>query len=153
MFLRFLLKHMDHAALYPSGGGGSCVDLANLYLWECYALPAVRLNAADWAHALIPGFVWVANGPWNYPPQGAIVVWGQNPAIGTGNLSESTTHHMTRGQNPAIGTGPYGHVALAVDSDSVEFLSFDQNWPAGHVAAFVSHSYTGVLGWHCPPLP
>jgi hypothetical protein len=115
----------------PGGLGGQCVDLTNVYVMA-QGKPAVRRNAVAWAAAgAIPGWLWVPNGPRNYPPLGAVVVW--------------------KGNVTAIGTGPYGHVAVVMAADPVALLTLDQDWPEGSPVALVWHGYEGVAGWWQQP--
>lgn len=125
----FVAKYLGQSVTAPGGLGGQCVDLANLYLVECRNLQPVRLNAVDWATHAIPGMKWQPNGPVNSPPSGSLVVWGPDPAIGTGQ---------------------YGHIALALAGDPSNFVSVDQDWPFGAPVALTLHGYLGVLGWHRP---
>jgi hypothetical protein len=107
------------------------VDLVNIYLAHL-GHPAVWANAASWAGAgRVPGWTWVANGPVNAPPAGAIVVWRPNV--------------------PALALGPFGHIAIALAADPDALLTLDQNWPVGAPVAPVLHIYGGVAGWHVPP--
>lgn len=43
-----------------------------------------------------------------------------------------------------------GHVAIFIEGDEKQFLSFDQNWPVGSNCHKQSHSYDGVVGWLRP---
>jgi hypothetical protein len=63
------------------------------------------------------------NKPDNYPPLGAIVVWGA-----------------------AWGQG-HGHCAIAVAANSSRLAVFEQNNPAGSPPILATHDYSGVLGW------
>lgn len=130
MFLHFLLSHLHQRVQAPGGIGGQCVDVCNLYLLQVWAQPPVRANAIDWRAAKVAGWQWVENGPTNYPPQGAIVVWCEDAAVGT---------------------GPYGDVAIAIDADAQEMLVYGQNWPEGAGCEFRANTFQGVSGWLMPP--
>jgi len=110
----------------PGAWGGQCVDAADDYIRRVYGLQPVRLNAIDWYRKPAPGFTVVPNNPTNYPPPGALVVWGVNPRAGTGQ---------------------YGHIAVAVAANRDVLVSVDQNWAGVKKCAIVEHSYDGVLGW------
>lgn len=128
--LSCIFTHLGHRLTAPGGLGGGCVGWVNIYLQDVFATPPVHANAVDWKHAAIPGFARVTNGPTNFPPYGAIVVWGPSPLVGI---------------------TVFGRVAVAVLADSMRLLTLDQNWPEGSPLALVAHSYAGVLGWWVPP--
>jgi hypothetical protein len=111
------------------GLGGQCVDLCNVYLKDVRGQPSVFANAVDWRMARINGMTWTPNGALNFPDPGAIVVWG-----------EFLPH--------AINSD--GHVAVAIASNSMVLISFDQDWPVGAPSLMTAHDYGGVLGWHNP---
>lgn len=125
--LSFASGTLGHRVTSPGGLGGQCVDLVDLYLLQELGKPQVQLNAVDWVGIQIPGMEWVKNEPNNYPPIGAIVVWG-------------------RYAPHAIGV--YGHVAVALVADGLYLVSLDQNWPEGAPVSLRMHDYGGVLGWH-----
>jgi len=110
----------------PGAWGGQCVDAADDYLSRVYGLQPVRLNAVDWYRQGVPGFTTVANSPTNYPPPGALVVWGPNQIAGTGQ---------------------YGHIAVVVAANANVLVTVDQNWAGLRVCRIVEHTYNGVLGW------
>lgn len=130
-FLRFVLNSLHRRLTAAGGEGGQCVDLVNCYLQAVWGLPGIHANAVDWQAARIALWTWTPNGPSNHPAQGSIVVW--KPA-------------------PAVGVGAYGHVGLAIDADSSDLLTLDQNWPSGSACEFIGHTYVGVAGWHSPPV-
>lgn len=109
--------------------GPQCMDLAERFARD--VINSVRLggNAIDVAHKGIPGYVWVANQPENYPMRGDLVVWGPN-------LSQ--------------GIGEYGHIAIALVADQRTLVTYDQNFPEGSPPHMWVHSYAGVLGWQHP---
>jgi hypothetical protein len=124
--LTFASRHLGQIVQSRGGLGGECVDLVNLWLQEARGLPGVQANAVDWRNVTLPGYIWVPNTAYDFPPEGAIAVWGRDATAGT---------------------GPFGHIALALAADNLHLLSFDQNWPTGDACRFVLHVYAGVLGW------
>lgn len=113
--------------------GPQCTDLVNDYLRQVWSLGPLGGNAIDFQRDTLQGWRWVPNSPSVRPPTGAVVVWN--------------------GPNAAIGTGAAGHTAISLLSDLSTMLTFDQNWPTGHTAQQVRHSYVAVAGWFVPPAP
>ncbi len=124
--LTFVATHRGDRVTAPGGIGGQCVDLANLYLADVLVKSPIRANAVDWQRAHIAGMTWTPNGPVNGPGAGAIVVWNATPAHGIGQ---------------------FGHIAVALLADSMDLLTFDQDWPVGAPCSIVGHDYRGVAGW------
>ena len=112
----------------PGGIGGQCVDLADDWIKAASGLPPVRANAVDWRHAgaFLRGWRWVDNTATNYPPAGALVVWGPSAAAGT---------------------DADGHIAVVLAADPDSLVTADQNWSMIEKAEVWGHSYAGVLGW------
>jgi|SRR5579871_4584289 len=127
--LAFVQLNLGIYVTAPGGDGGQCVDLANLFLIDVHGAPEIHANAIDWRQHTIGGMKWVANGPTNSPPAGAIVVWGPYAPWGI---------------------GPYGHIAVALIADGLSLITFDQNWPDGAPCQLTLHDYGGVLGWFEP---
>jgi CHAP domain len=125
----FIDRHNLTVVTAPGGLGGQCVDLANLYLAEELRQPHIWADACQWRNANIKGVVWTSNGPFNFPPIGSLVVWCQSASAGVGVA---------------------GHIALVVAADVRHLVTFDQNWPIGSPCHMVTHSYSGVVGWHQP---
>jgi len=123
--LAFAMRYLGHQVQAPGGIGGECVDLANLYLLAL-GHPHVYRNAADWAGMALPGFIWQANSPANYPASGDIAVWHSDGPEGI---------------------GANGHIAVVLVADSMQLLTLDQNWSV-RVVTLQLHSYAGVAGWH-----
>lgn len=119
----FVAAHNGTYVMAPGGLGAQCVDLADLWLIANGGSP-VRANAIDWATAAIPRWTWEMNGPVNYPPAGALVVWGTFAGL----------------------TGADGHVAICVLADGESLVTYDQNW-SNQPCQVVIHTYAGVLGW------
>lgn len=125
--LDFVRLHNGRYLTAPGGVGNQCVDLINVYLAERWGLTPVRLNAVDWKGATIHGYIWTPNGPDNSPELGSLVVWQQTFSVGV---------------------GPYGHIALAIQADANNLISFDQDWPLNAPCRLTPHTYEGVVGWH-----
>lgn len=128
--LEFVRAHNGGYLTAPGGVGRQCVDLVNVYLQERWGLTPVRLNAVDWQHATIHGYIWTPNTPDNSPDLGSLVVWNQTPSLGIGQ---------------------YGHIALALIGDNDTLITFDQDWPFNAPCRLTPHTYEGVAGWHRIP--
>ena len=124
--LDFAAARVGQYVRSPVGLGGQCVDLVEVWAAHLGA-PAVPGNAVDLLRNA-PNAAWQVelNGPTNYPPVGAIVVWGEDSRVGI---------------------GPYGHTAVCLAADPHWLLTLDQNWPPGRPVGVVLHSYMGVHGW------
>ena len=102
---------------------GQCVGLverwldANLktHIWG--DARALLLNADPQVYKVVD------NTPLNFPPLGAVVVWG------------------------ADWGGGYGHCAIAVAANASRLAVFEQNNPVGSPPVLATHDYSGVLGW------
>lgn len=109
-----------------SVNSGQCVGLVEVWV-DTITHPRIAGNAKDLlANADPQHYTIVQNGPSNFPPPGAIVVWG-----------------------PSWGEG-YGHCAVAVAGSPLQLVVFEQNDPAGYPPLVATHSYSGVLGWAVP---
>lgn len=102
---------------------GQCVGLV-----ECWLDANLKTHVWGDAKALL----WNAdrnvykvteNTPSNFPPLGAIVVWG------------------------ATWGGGHGHTAIAVAANPERLAVFEQNNPVGSPPVLATHDYAGVLGW------
>lgn len=124
---RFIQSTRERPAVAPGGDGGQCVDLVELWM---LALGASR----TWANAVglldvAPRSEWLVtlNTPLNYPPEGAIVVWGPWAPFGIGSM---------------------GHCAIVRWADVVKLDVYQQNYPNGARAGYGGFpNYGGVLGW------
>lgn len=102
---------------------GQCVGLVEAWL-DVWAKPHIWGDAKDLlANADPKHYVVTANGPSNYPPPGAIVVW------------DSTWG------------GGAGHTAVVVAATALLLGVFEQNNPEGAPPLLGTHPYDGVLGW------
>jgi hypothetical protein len=104
-----------------------CMDLAHFYCYLVLGIEDKSVLAADYAKNVWLKFQpsWLkyfkkeANGPYNFPTRGDIVIW----------------------------KGTYGHIAICADANSMTFHSFDANYPVGSYPHIQFHDYTNVLGW------
>lgn len=125
-------KNVQGTALDLDGSyGPQCMDLARSYLRTCHVGVDITGNAVDVGNQRLPGWRWVENGPVNFPPPGALVVWHANA--------------------PRAGTGAFGHIAVVLTADPRVLLTLDQNWGGANFCRTVLHTYDGVWGWHVPP--
>lgn len=130
--LDFARLHLGKRVKSRSGLGGQCVDLIELWA-DAHSKGPIAGNAVDlYANANRAEWAAIPNGPSNYPPAGAVVVWGP--------------------YGPS-GIGPYGHTALALAADAHSLLVLSQNWPVGAPVALTLMGYGGCLGWLIPKLP
>lgn len=105
---------------------GQCTAVAHEWEKRCNS-PIVYGNAKD-TYANAGGeYEKTPNRPDNFPPGGAIVVWG-----GTWG-------------------GGYGHTAVALDGANTRtFKALSQNDPTGTNVQVKTYSYSGVTGWFVP---
>ena len=125
--LAFIARYLGAAnSGTNSVNSGQCVGLVELWC-DWIGHPRIAGNAkdmlglADAAHYEI-----IANGPVNYPPAGAIVVWGDTWGEG------------------------FGHCAIALAATSMRLVVFEQNDPVGWPPLVATHSFGGVIGWAIP---
>lgn len=123
----FISRHYGSMVTAPGGLGGQCVDLANLWVVEELHAEPLRLNARDWATAIVPASVWTPNSATNFPAPGDIVVWRPYPPLDI---------------------GVFGHIAVCLLADALRLITIDQDWPIGAPVKLTVHSYQGVAGWH-----
>ena len=102
---------------------GQCVGLveqwldANLKLHIWGDAKALLVNADPKVYKVTD------NTPLNFPPLGAIVVWGADWGNG------------------------HGHCAVVVAANASRMAVFEQNNPVGSPPVLATHGYSGVLGW------
>src|SRR3990167_9367950 len=128
-FDQFIQKYSGKYIDYDGYYGYQCMDLYRQFVKEVYGCqqsPPVSGAAKVWDTYNKDFFTSISNGPVNYPNRGDIIIW-----------------------NTKAGGG-YGHIAIAMDSTSMTFNSFDQNWPVGSRCHKQPHNYTNVLGWLTP---
>jgi surface antigen len=126
--LDFFIKWNNVGCDFDGYYGNQCMDLYRQYVKDvinCPQSPGVGGAKDVWTTYLKKYFVRVSNSPVNFPKKGDIVIWG-------------------------TGAGPYGHIAICMDANVNNFISFDQNWPLGSISHFQTHNYTNVLGWLSP---
>ena len=118
----FIKKYNGTSVDFDHTAGSQCVDLAKLWLdYLGYDASGTWGNGKDWdKNDGRQGLRWIANTPTGLPQQGDLIVWGN---------------------------GTYGHVAVFIDGDLLNFRSFDQNYPVGSVCKIVNHTYANVKGW------
>ena len=116
---------------YPSDNKFQCMDLMHKYVEEVLGLTDSSLLADSGASQAYKNFsshpIWgkyfqkIDNTLWNAPQKGDIVFWD----------------------------GTYGHVAVFVNGNVLNFNSFDQNFPTGSLPHIQNHNYLSpkVLGW------
>ena len=102
---------------------GQCVGLVEQWL-DAQHKPHIAGNAKDLlANADLHSYKVTGNLPANYPPAGAIIVWGASWGAG------------------------YGHCAVVIGANRHYLAVFEQNNPTGHPPVVATHGYTGVVGW------
>jgi hypothetical protein len=122
--LEQFIKQVDGKKINTDGSdSGQCTAIP--HLWEkVNGWPIVMGNAKDTLASAPAEYERVYNSATNFPPKGAILVWG-----------------------PSWGEG-YGHTAVVVSADAHSFESVEQNNGDDGLAHVVSHPhYNGVLGW------
>jgi hypothetical protein len=105
----FIKKYDGKVIDFDKAYGGQCVDLYRFYLKEVLQIPqSPPVNGAkDIWNAYQPEyFDKIANTPEGIPQKGDIIIWGSD-------------------------FGKYGHVAIYLEGDVNNFISFDQNSPIG----------------------
>lgn len=119
------IKQVDGKKINTDGAdNGQCTAIP--HLWQkLNNWPIVMGNAKDTlAHAPSASYRKVDNSADNYPPAGAIMVWGSSWGEG------------------------YGHTGVVVSATAHTFEAVEQNNGDNGLAHVVSHPhYTGVLGW------
>src|ERR1700674_5603762 len=107
----FVAKYTGKFVTAPGGIGGQCVDIANQYGQERFSFPHEWKNAVDWYGTDPAHWAWTKNDAGNaaqFPAPGDLVVWAEDPKIGT---------------------GVNGHIDIFLDGTGFSFHGFDQNWP------------------------
>jgi CHAP domain-containing protein len=124
--LAFIAPLLGRKADAPSGEGGQCVDLANLW-GAALGASHVWANAIDWpTKASRLEWEWVPNEPANYPLPGDVVIW--------------------RTYAP-LDIGLNGHCAIALAASPKVLLVAEQNWDGLELVSAHLHGYGGVAGW------
>ena len=136
-FDEFISKYSGRFVNYDGKYGYQCVDLIRQYCKEVIgvegytAIPqtgAAKSIFNNFPNAGNKYFTKILNSPTNAPQKGDIVFWGTYLFV----------------------TGWAGHTGVCSESNVMNFISFDQNYPTGQPCKFVKHSYKGVLGWLTP---
>ena len=131
-FNKYNGKYID----FDGHWGCQCVDLMRQYWFEALKISGYTIPPVTYAKEIFTrfpnigtkNFRKVFNGPINAPKMGDIVIWGYYPTV----------------------TGWAGHVAICNTADSMNLITFDQNYGTPKTCRFVKHSYKGVLGWLSP---
>lgn len=132
----FISKYNGRYIDFDGKFGYQCVDLMRQYCVEVLGIDGWTLPAATYAKQIFQNFPKLGttkfrkiyNTAWNAPRKGDIIFWGTHWGV----------------------TGIAGHVAICSGSNSMNFISFDQNYGQPNFCRFVNHSYKGVLGWLSP---
>ena len=105
---------------------GQCTAVP--HLWEQdNSWPVVLGNAKDTlGNASSSFYAKVANTPTNFPPPGAVIVWGSTWGEG------------------------YGHTAVVVAANANLFTCIEQNDGDNGLAHEGTHNYGGIIGWFFP---
>ena len=130
-------KYID----FDGVAGYQCVDLMRKYVKDVLGLPGynedlkplgVNGHSKDLFYRLPDGggkyFSKVYNGKTNSPSEGDIVFF------------------KTSWLPPWL-YGRDGHVAIAHTANSMNLVTFDQNWPSKTSCHFQRHTYKDCLGW------
>lgn len=122
-FNQFNGKFVDFDGAY----GAQCFDLVNKYSTMLGNQRFTGLYASGIYNQPGNNYIQVPNSPSAVPQAGDIIVWNNSHG------------------------GGFGHTAIANgDGNTVNFVSFDQNWQPGSPAVLVRHNYKGVIGWLRP---
>jgi hypothetical protein len=132
---QFTSKYKGRFIDYDHAFGFQCVDVMRQYIldvfsWSPYVAVPTTGNAKNIFYNFKDNkyFKKVLNSPYNAPKKGDIVFFG--------------TYLFLYGLS--------GHVAVCESADSMNLLTFDQNYPTGTPCHFQKHSYKGCLGWLTP---
>lgn len=118
------IKQVQEKKISTDGAdNGQCTAVP--HLWQkLNHWPIVRGNAKDTFANAPSSYTKVHNSASNYPPKGAIVVWGSSWG------------------------GGYGHTGVVVSANAHTFKAVEQNNGDHGLAHVVTHAhYNGVLGW------
>lgn len=128
--LAFLLKYNGVYVDYDHAWGYQCMDLYQQFNHEVVGAVTVPSATAAGVVTNYPknNYVYIANGPTNFPFLGDVVIWKVSNIL------------------------PLGHIGVCIAADPLHVLSFDQNWPIGHAPWLVNHNYNSppVAGWLHP---
>jgi len=113
---------VDWDGVYPN----QCMDLLHAYVYDVLELKDATILAAPNAKSVYENFRWgmyfdrIDNTPHAVPEEGDIIFWGG---------------------------GEWGHVAIFLEGNVNDFISFDANYPIGTLPHEQYHTYFEVLGW------
>lgn len=124
----FITKYTDEYINFDTIYGPQCMDLYRQYVKEVLEFPQSELvaGAADvWTNYPEEYYDRITNGPYNFPIHGDVVIWSR-------------------------AYGPDGHIAVAVEADSMKLVCFSQNDPTNTPALEKTYTYNNILGWLHP---
>lgn len=126
-------ENNGHFLTVTGGDAQQCTAVAHRWQ-QMLGLPIVYGNAIDvFGNAPDSEYAKVANAAENFPVEGDIIIWHQDPRAGT---------------------GAYGHIAVVVTADANSFTVFEQNDTIGggngSCREWHFHNYAGVTGWLHP---
>lgn len=108
---------------YDFSFGFQCEDLAQFYNRDVVHAKPLSGNAIDALNTYDKTkYTRINYTSGDAPKKGDVVVWGR-------------------------GVGAYGHIAIFLSGNGVQFKSLDQNWPIGSKVHVQPHSYMWVTGW------
>ena len=128
-FAQFIDKWLGKKIDFDGYYGGQCVDLYRQYVKEVLGFPqspGVGGAAEIWHSADPKYYDFIENTALAVPEYGDIVVWSRK-----------------------VGGG-FGHVAIFIEGDIMNFTSLDQNWPRLDKVTKTKHNYLNIIGWLRP---
>ena len=121
---------------FDKNGRFWCVDLMRRYIQDVLGLSGWSLLAKNYSYQIfesVPScgntdFIKIYNSKTNYPLPGDILFF----------------------KKVVLGVVLFHHVCIVASAGINWISSFDQNWPVGKPAKYVTHNYNGVIGWLRP---
>jgi hypothetical protein len=137
-FETFITTYLGKKVDWDGAYAGQCVDLFRQYVNDVLGLqqPKGVVGAKDfWTNyetdpILKENFTKILNTPEGIPLKGDVMIWD------------------------AWTSNPYGHIAIFIEGDGMEFVSLDQNFPSLSIVTKTVHNYTKpkVIGWLRPKI-
>ena len=123
----FIIKYSGQPVDTDGAYGYQCMDLMHKFKYDVLNLldptllqaPAAKYVYLNFRAEWGTYFEKIPNTPTGVPKAGDIVLWN----------------------------GIDGHVAIFVNGNVMDFISFDQNFPVGSLPHTQYHNYYNVLGW------
>ena len=128
-FAQFIDKWLGKKIDFDGYYGGQCVDLYRQYVKEVLGFPqspGVGGAAEIWHSADPKYYDFIENTPLAVPEYGDIMIWSRKV------------------------DGDFGHVAIFIEGDIMNFTSLDQNWPRLDKVTKTKHNYLNIIGWLRP---